>query len=305
MILNSERKLVIYIFYYKTITLTKQQILNNLQISHFSNMVKFLTLNDMDLEGKKVLVRVDYNVPIKNNMVEDDTRLRATIPTINFLLENSCKIILMSHLGRPQKLLKKGKSFQEVKKELTLKPAAEILVRGLKEIEDKLFHDFSVLEKAMKKYSKIAFENEHLIEEYLKNSLKTLSKDENLDIIKILNNLEKSLEENKLEMDEKKAEKTLIKIRELNKDYFEKLQNNFDEINDKLEKIESEINNNDAKNKLDTYNEELEKLKLDVENINIKISMQNSELEKINIDNLKEKLMLEINERLGEKVTLP
>ncbi len=81
----------------------------------------------MDLEGKKVLVRVDYNVPIKNNMVEDDTRLKATVPTINFLLEKNCKIILMSHLGRPQKLLKKGKSLEELKKELTLRPVAEDL----------------------------------------------------------------------------------------------------------------------------------------------------------------------------------
>ena len=89
--------------------------------------VKFLTLKDIDIEGKKVLVRVDYNVPIKNGMVADDTRLKATIPTINFLLENHCKIILMSHLGRPKDLFKKGKNLEEAKKELTLKPVAEDL----------------------------------------------------------------------------------------------------------------------------------------------------------------------------------
>src|SRR3989338_1749977 len=89
--------------------------------------MNFLTLKDIEKEGKKVLVRVDYNVPIKNGMVADDTRLKATIPTINFLLENHCKIILISHLGRPKDLFKQGKSFEEAKKELTLKPVAEDL----------------------------------------------------------------------------------------------------------------------------------------------------------------------------------
>ncbi len=81
----------------------------------------------MDLEGKKVIVRVDYNVPIKNGLVADDTRIKASIPTINYLLEKKCKIILMSHLGRPQKALRKGQSMDEVKKEFTLKPVVHEL----------------------------------------------------------------------------------------------------------------------------------------------------------------------------------
>ncbi|MEK6949188.1 MAG: phosphoglycerate kinase [Nanoarchaeota archaeon] len=86
--------------------------------------MNFLKLQDMELEGKKVFLRVDYNVPIKNGIVEDDTRLRATIPTINHLLEKNCKVIIASHLGRPQQMLKEGKNIDDVKKVLTLKPVA-------------------------------------------------------------------------------------------------------------------------------------------------------------------------------------
>ncbi|MDU4025476.1 MULTISPECIES: phosphoglycerate kinase [Anaerococcus] len=79
------------------------------------------TLKDLDVKGKKVLVRVDFNVPLsKENKGEiaDDTRIKAALPTIDYLLENDAKVILMSHLGRP-----KGESNPE----FVLKPVADWL----------------------------------------------------------------------------------------------------------------------------------------------------------------------------------
>ena len=67
-------------------------------------MQKFFTLNDLDLEGKRVLVRVDFNVPLdkKNNEITDNKRIKETLPTINYLINKDAKIILCSHLGRPE-----------------------------------------------------------------------------------------------------------------------------------------------------------------------------------------------------------
>ena len=81
------------------------------------------TVKDIDLKGKKVFVRCDFNVPMDENQnITDNTRIVAALPTIKYLLEQNCKIILASHLGRP-----KG----EVKSEFSLKPVAKELSKLL------------------------------------------------------------------------------------------------------------------------------------------------------------------------------
>ena len=82
-----------------------------------------MNVRDIDLKGKRVLMRVDFNVPMEDGVVTDDQRIRAALPTIEYALEHGASVVLMSHLGRP-----KGTGFQP---EFSLKPAAEVLSRLL------------------------------------------------------------------------------------------------------------------------------------------------------------------------------
>ena len=60
-----------------------------------------MTLRDVDLKGKKVIMRVDFNVPVKEGVIKDDTRIKGALPSIKYVLDNGGKLILMSHMGRP------------------------------------------------------------------------------------------------------------------------------------------------------------------------------------------------------------
>ena len=83
------------------------------------------TIRDFDLKNKRVLIRVDYNVPLDKKLeITDDNRIRATLPTIQYALEHAAKVILMSHLGRPD-----GKPVSS----LSLSPAAKRLSELLHE----------------------------------------------------------------------------------------------------------------------------------------------------------------------------
>ncbi|MDU7165142.1 phosphoglycerate kinase [Finegoldia magna] len=103
------------------------------------------TLKDLNVENKRVLVRVDFNVPIKEGIITDTNRIEASLTTIKYLIDNNAKVILMSHLGRP-----KG----EPKPEFSLKSVAqklsEMIGQDVKFIDSDKVVDDSVIEESKK-----------------------------------------------------------------------------------------------------------------------------------------------------------
>ena len=257
----------------------------------------------------------NYSKEIKNSIqhlkIHDINEIKNEIDDLQNKVKS--KERLLQELGNEKRNLEEGKSKQvEIENKIKehkegedynnfekLMKEREEAEKKLKEIEDKLFHDFSDLEKAFKKYAKIAFENEKLIEKYSKNPAKALIEDNDLEIIKIIHNLEKAISENKLELEQKKSERSLMKIKRLDKRYFATNQNNSKKIEEKLDKIKTEIENNKARDQLEIYNKEFNNIKNDIENLNNKISLSNNEIEKIDIVKLKENLQEEVNKALN------
>src|SRR5262249_52266373 len=85
-------------------------------------MSQFRRLESVDAQGKRALVRVDFNVPMEDGKVSDDTRLQAAVPTINFLRDKGAKVILLAHFDRP-----KGKRVPSMSLQPVVAPLAEIL----------------------------------------------------------------------------------------------------------------------------------------------------------------------------------
>jgi len=92
-----------------------------------------LSIRDVDVNGKKILVRVDFNVPLdyRTGEIADDSRIRATLPTIDYLIENDARVILCSHLGRPE-----GKVVNELSLAVVAKRLSQILRREVEIARD-------------------------------------------------------------------------------------------------------------------------------------------------------------------------
>lgn len=133
-------------------------------------------LNKNQLEGKRVLVRVDFNVPLNEELeITDDTRIKAALPTIKYLMSHQAKVILMSHLGRP-----KGKVVEKLILDPVARRLSELLKQDVKKVNDCIGEEVEKAVLNMQKGEVILLENLRFYPEEEKNDYEFSKKLANL-----------------------------------------------------------------------------------------------------------------------------
>lgn len=122
------------------------------------------TVRDIDVRGKRVLVRVDYNVPMKGDKILSDFRIQESIPTLKYLLEQDCSIVLMSHLGRPD-----GKPNKEYTLEPTAKALEKLLGQDVKFVGDCIGQEVQQSVEELQPKQVLMLENVRFYDEEEKN----------------------------------------------------------------------------------------------------------------------------------------
>ncbi len=254
-------------------------IINNSKISNIDKIKNGV----IDLKNK-IKLKESYSIQLEsgnNNLNDDKNKKIGVEKKINELKSSpDCK---------------NYEKLSEEKKKTEIK---------IKEIENIMFHDFSVLDKALKKYAKISFENEDFISEYLKNPVIALIEDADFKISGILDNLKNSIEADRLGLEEKKKDKSIEKINEMDSVYLTKIKDDFINAGKRLNDLKAEIESSDSRKALDSLNIELSGINRNIENISNEIANLNNELGKINIEELKENLQKDINDAINAKVTI-
>lgn len=117
-------------------------------------MVSKKTMKDMQLEGKRVFCRVDFNVPMEDGNVTDDTRIRAAIPTINYMIAQGAKVILASHLGRP-----KGEVNEDMRLTAVGEKLAELIGKPVTKLDSSIGKEVEETISTMKNGDIVLLEN--------------------------------------------------------------------------------------------------------------------------------------------------
>lgn len=265
------------------------------KIKNLDNLIKEIKdkIKEADIDSIK---SIKENIILLNNEIKEREGNKEELEKKGKEAEKLTK--LTKEITENIENLKKDEEYERLGK---LTSEKDKIIKSIDNHKSKLIHSFSVIEMALKKFSRMAFENEKIIDKYLENSL-FLFEDWELKIIKILKDLEENILNNHIQLKDKKKEKTLKEIKKMDKEFFAGFLKEYKELKEKLDEINDEINKIDIQNKINELNKNKKDDELKLGDIEKEIERLKKNIDKGQIDNLKEKIQKNINDLLKIKV---
>jgi hypothetical protein len=269
-----------------------------LNIKNLDNFMKELK-KETNNSGFDKLNQLKEDAKHITSLIEQKEKLNSEISQLDKELED-----LKDSRAKKEHELISFKNSEEFKRNEEFKEEKSKLEAELEQKKKRLWQVFTDLERPLKKFERIAFENQDLIKEYMTNSIKALEKDTELKIINILNKLKDNVENNKLDLKDKKKEKTIESIKRLDKGFFEDFLAEYNSTKQKLDDTIEKINSSKIEDKLNEINNQIEKLNSNIDSKKRSLDYSKQELDKININRPKEDIIKEIKESLNIELTL-
>ncbi len=191
------------------------------------------------------------------------------------------------------------KQEDKYKEYLRLKEDKEKIEREIELNRNEIRHFFSVLERSLKKYSKVAVDDTELLNKYLNDPIGTLVKDYKLEIIKILERMKDNILRDKIELKDKKKEKTLKIIEQMDEHYLASFLTDYNNLLVDLRALDEKIDNNNVIEEIEDLQVSLNNGKREIEKIQNNMTSINDEIENIDMDSMKKELKENIEKALN------
>jgi len=180
----------------------------------------------------------------------------------------------------------------------------ETILASIREHNAKIVHAFSVMERPLRKLTRVVMEDNEVLKKYIENPVEALVNDNELKIVNLLKKLEHNINNYTLDLKDKKREKVLETVKGLTEEFLREFINKHNELEDKFKKLDDAINENEALKMENKLSYELSNAKGNLEKVSIEILNKEQELSKINIKGIQGNLEKEINLLLGTDVVI-
>ncbi len=251
---------------------------------------------DIDLEANEQLKRLITELKAKTRRQKE---IREETETLKTKLSNSRQ--MKQKIEKQISQLKESESYNEFQR---LNSKKEEEWDKLKDAETEINNLFSAINRPMKKFKRIAFDDVNTIQAYLENPVSALTEDAEEKILRILKSLKQAVSENKLSLKEKDLEKYKERIDSITKEKIEKTKDQYLRAKKEIKEIDQKIRNNRALQELNDLNYKMEHATNQVELLNDKLEKNQKDGEKINIGELKEKTEKKLERTFDKKIRI-